>query len=929
MCQSRAQGGRRCAAHHPGTLAMKFIARKEYGMEQAQADYAFKALRAEGNRRHTPTPERYQRFLNEMKDGIENSTEISATNKRQMLTKIGRALEIEQMPDGRTFYAMQNMERRLATMRAEVDNRITSQARLSGRSEASVRRDFRERYQSLVSPSNITDFSSDLDPRSEQAFQNMRDSVNLRFEETPRINRIPCNSVTIRSHGYDPEDGRLEVEMNNGRVHAFRGVPPTMYARMRAHPVATFNEVRTSHEYDYADTAEAERDANRVWCEHCSRFRLASGHACRENSGRLTHQVIEPNRVDAIFDRMRGTTTDSTPGTVPTRPAWLNATRTVATISDDDYVLSEGSQGRNPSNAKRIAPDMGKVMEALNAGQDVQFKVGRRIYVRGTGRREYNDVTQTVRASVVNGNYTVALAHQSEVACTCEVYQRNRRCTHTHPSNSSRVNRFVEQDINAALRDMQGARGNFNFVNSPGRGTALVMSGEQRNGMTMPSETDMNDITYQLVNSGHSVDMRMGQGERAPMLRASLDADGNVQVMNASGTAGSVVNRISRDLNASVSATEAMRLRRIAASQQAMGESWETSAATRADYMARFVHHGNGYLEHPDEFLADYRAASRFTADTLPFHRGAVTGGYLSEGPGRGARGFGIEVEFDGGAAARDRVAARLRQEGLSNTGSVAYYHQPNDFQNWRVEQDSSVSGELVSPILYDNEESWSQVERVCQIVRECGGTATVRTGNHIHIGAQGMSVDQRRGVFAAVVANQDVIRRVATNPRARNGHRTNGSNSYSAPFDDNDVSNVYQQHNNYYSRDYMMNQQRYRMANFTNERTIEFRDPDGSLNAAHIQANVMMAAALMQAGENGRWNDLTAATTRTQRVGANSLRQSYLGRVVQNEDERILAENISLMTTLDALFPDREARQRVLNVAAQNHWQPESHSRW
>ncbi|MFD0474790.1 hypothetical protein ACFQ0B_45995 [Nonomuraea thailandensis] len=42
----------------------------------------------------------------------------------------------------------------------------------------------------------------------------------------------------------------------------------------------------------------------------------------------------------------------------------------------------------------------------------------------------------------------------------------------------------------------------------------------------------------------------------------------------------------------------------------------------------------------------------------------------------------------------------------------------------WRLEKDSTVMGELVSPILYDEPETWENIRLACEIIRAHGGTA-------------------------------------------------------------------------------------------------------------------------------------------------------------------------------------------------------------
>lgn len=103
---------------------------------------------------------------------------------------------------------------------------------------------------------------------------------------------------------------------------------------------------------------------------------------------------------------------------------------------------------------------------------------------------------------------------------------------------------------------------------------------------------------------------------------------------------------------------------------------------------------------------------------------------------------------------------------------------------------------------------------------------------------------------------------------------------------------------------------------------TIEFRDPDGSLDPAHIQANVLMSAAIARAGENRGWGELDAASVNMQRVGINAMREDRIRAMIEDPEERILAENISVMSSLDALFTTKEQKKLILSNLLRSPWQ-------
>src|SRR6202795_139082 len=84
---------------------------------------------------------------------------------------------------------------------------------------------------------------------------------------------------------------------------------------------------------------------------------------------------------------------------------------------------------------------------------------------------------------------------------------------------------------------------------------------------------------------------------------------------------------------------------------------------------------------------------------------------------------FGIEIEFDGADA--NAVARAFHAAGLASTPNLQGYHSYREPGKWVVEHDSTVNGEVVSPVLRDTPETWAQLERACAILRENGATVT------------------------------------------------------------------------------------------------------------------------------------------------------------------------------------------------------------
>ncbi|MFI7642442.1 NUDIX domain-containing protein [Nonomuraea sp. NPDC049400] len=153
-----------------------------------------------------------------------------------------------------------------------------------------------------------------------------------------------------------------------------------------------------------------------------------------------------------------------------------------------------------------------------------------------------------------------------------------------------------------------------------------------------------------------------------------------------------------------------------------------------------------------------------------------------------GGRGFGLELEFDlpiGDARPRamQAIARDLYRAGLTSDPQVHDYHtmQAQGYRSgrnggrglWRLEQDGSVAGELVSPILYDEPATWENLQLACEIIQAYGGTASASTGGHIHVSTYDYDhiVENYTSVVDYVDHHSDTFFRLGHNPE-RESHR-------------------------------------------------------------------------------------------------------------------------------------------------------------
>lgn len=208
---------------------------------------------------------------------------------------------------------------------------------------------------------------------------------------------------------------------------------------------------------------------------------------------------------------------------------------------------------------------------------------------------------------------------------------------------------------------------------------------------------------------------------------------------------------------------------------------------------------------------------------------------------------FGIEIEFDG--ADPNVVARALYEAGLAASSNQQAYHSQNRVSGkWVLEHDSTVTGEIVSPVLKDTPETWEQLERVCSILRAQGARTTTRTGGHVHVGADSANMDHDvnrfRKVANACAWAEDLMYRLAS-ATGRGGKRHRGAGSgyrWCGPMG----SGEFEQAQSLSDLATRVGSSHSFGLNYGNvldsRRTIEYRYFDSSLDPARLQANIKLA---------------------------------------------------------------------------------------
>lgn len=231
-----------------------------------------------------------------------------------------------------------------------------------------------------------------------------------------------------------------------------------------------------------------------------------------------------------------------------------------------------------------------------------------------------------------------------------------------------------------------------------------------------------------------------------------------------------------------------------------------------------------------------------------------------------GGRGFGVELEFefpsewddDRKDQARHAIATDLHHQGLTRTDTVRDWadqpsHYPDKHEGgWSVTTDASCAGEVTSPVMYDEPDTWENLEKVCHTIERHGGRTSRWTGGHVHVSTfdYDHTVENHSRLAQMWRDHQDTMFRLGSTPGQ--GHRGFG---YCMPnkmpatgFTSWDNLTEHTQ------------EDRNVPVNFaptirpdTEHGHVEFRAWDGSLDPATIQARIKLSVAMTDAAFRDR----------------------------------------------------------------------------
>lgn len=358
-------------------------------------------------------------------------------------------------------------------------------------------------------------------------------------------------------------------------------------------------------------------------------------------------------------------------------------------------------------------------------------------------------------------------------------------------------------------------------------------------------------------------------------------------------------------------ATSARARAATTATRPSLTRDYQASVAATAAATEAFTPVSSSFEEDPEVFqnlYQEYRAkreayragqvniAGEPAEYPVPFIRENALGGLATRESGRG---FGIEIEYGfpntmpyhEQREARAAIGRELYEAGLTRSEHQGGYGASHGWvrdqheRGWSYEddgttgdRDSNAGGEIVSPIMYDEPETWQALETITSIITRNGAVPTRGAGMHVHVSAGDYDhrIENHNRLLAAFSENEDLIYRLSTNPD-RGRHRGTGycrpNPAASAPYTE--LSAARRSHTGHHLG---LNLQSVAGRNSDH---VEFRSMDSTLNPAVMQAQIALAVYLGAGATRPGTADLNPSANHTpvgSRLDANPNRENLTG---------------------------------------------------
>ncbi len=401
---------------------------------------------------------------------------------------------------------------------------------------------------------------------------------------------------------------------------------------------------------------------------------------------------------------------------------------------------------------------------------------------------------------------------------------------------------------------------------------------------------------------------------------------------------------------------EATRRAAALASEQLAAEYASSVSATEAA-AAAFIPLSVDFENNPAEFQTLYKAAREAREEykaavargetpqyPIPYLRENAFGGLAKPGSGRG---FGIEVEFafpsnmsySEISSAKQRIGHELHAAGLTRSARQGGYGDSHGWvrdhheRGWSFEDDGTTGGsdaisggEIVSPIMYDQTQTWDNINKVTDVLRRNGAVISKGAGMHVHVstGDYDHRVENHNRLLSAFAENEDLIYRLSAAPERGGRHR---GTSYCAPstMPAAAYTNVNNARNRHYGHSIGVNLE---SVSGSGSDHVEFRTFDATLEPAVMQTQIGIAVYLAEAATRPSAADLIPNRNHQPlgtRLAANPRRNVLTGDA-WNESTLPVRKFLDKLVPGNSGAPDENPQvKQIVSLFAATKWQKDS----
>lgn len=347
--------------------------------------------------------------------------------------------------------------------------------------------------------------------------------------------------------------------------------------------------------------------------------------------------------------------------------------------------------------------------------------------------------------------------------------------------------------------------------------------------------------------------------------------------------------------------------------------------------------------------LAEAKQAARANngIPVIPYMRQNALDGMCTRESGIG---FGVEIEYDfpPDMSWEDRnraniaIGRELYTAGITSTDYQldAHASQEEGYDDsprngtWSWEEDGSVSGEIVTSIMYDEPETWNKLEQAFLILSRHGAVPNTTAGAHVHVSTGQFNGEGKPYTELLRLVNQheDSFYRLSSNP-FRGTHRNNG---YASPLPRvprtgfTDVQEVFSWQNNNIGRYTAVNLE---SCTGSGSDHTEIRAFDASLDAGTTQAQIKLAVGLVYAAK--RLTDAGITTEREKEPLGSHLKraEATIGEdntaPQRNYKNDGVQDSDTTRSLLDTLFRRREDKKQFAAIFASTKWSTQPRNRY